>query len=212
MWGDYEVHMPRRTQLLLVLTSHSRYCHQQMAVAMFVVLFSVGTAWAQGRIYSWTDKNGVVHFSDSVTSPQDFGKAKTLAPTPSRQGQKTKSEEIPLVTFNDRPSQKFVRAQLEGSRGTRDVLMLVDTGAQVSLVDQQTAQELDLERLEEATLRGVNGVTQSWIGRLPTLRLGEEEIKDVHVLVGPQPGLVLLGMDVLDRLKLSVGPQSLHRR
>lgn len=214
MWWKYEVNMPRRMRLLLVLTSHSRHCPQQLAVVIFVVLFGVSAAWAQGKIYSWTDKNGVVHFSDSVTSPQDFSKAKTLATTPSRQGQRTKgsSEEIPLVTFNDRPSQKFVRAQLEGGRGTRDVLMLVDTGAQLSLVDQQMAQELELERLEEATLRGVNGVTQSWIGRLPTLRLGEEEIKDVRVLVGPQPGLVLLGMDVLDRLKLSVGPQSLHRR
>jgi|GEM_PF-2672889 len=212
MWREYEVNMPRRTRLFLVLTSRPRHCHKQTAMAIFVVLVSVGAGWAQGRIYSWTDKNGVVHFSDSVTSPQDFGKAKTLAPTPSRQDQKTKSEEIPLVTFNDHPSQKFVRAQLEGSRGTRDVLMLVDTGAQVSLVDQQTAQELELERLEEATLRGVNGVTQSWVGRLPTLRLGEEEVKDVRVLVGPQPGLVLLGMDILDRLNLSVGPQSLHRR
>ena len=189
------------------------YCWQHFAVAMALILLEWGAVQAQGRIYTWTDKNGVVHFSDSVTSPHDFGKAKTLAPT-SRSGQKTKggTDEIPLVTFNDRPAQKFVRAQLEGGRGMREVLMLVDTGAQLSLVDQQTAQELELERLEEATLRGVNGVTQSWIGRLPMLRLGDEEVKDVRVLVGPQPGLVLLGMDVLDRLKLSVGPQSLHRR
>jgi len=182
---------------------------------MTFILLSYGAVWAQSRIYTWTDKNGVVHFSDSVTSPQDFDKAKTVTVAPSRQaGQRGKgsNEEIPLLTFNDHPSQKFVRAQLEGDRGTRDVLMLVDTGAQISLVDQQTATDLELEHIEEATLRGVNGVTQSWIGRLPTLRLGEEEIRDVRVLVGPQPGLVLLGMDVLDRLKLSVGPQSLHRR
>lgn len=206
--------MPKRMRFLLASSAPSgRRCHG-LGLAIVLMLLIGEVAWAQGRIYTWTDKNGVVHFSDSVTSPQDFGKAKTLTTSPSRQGQKTKgsNDEIPLVTFNDRPSQKFVRAQLEGDRGTRDVLMLVDTGAQLSLVDQQTAQELELERVEEATLRGVNGVTQSWIGRLPTLRLGDEEIRDVRVLVGPQPGLVLLGMDVLDRLKLSVGPQSLHRR
>jgi hypothetical protein len=175
--------------------------------------FTASSVWAQGKIYTWTDKNGVMHFSDSISSPQDFGKAKTLATQSRPTMQKGKgSDEIPLVTFADRPSQKFVRAQLDGVRGTRDVLMLVDTGAQISLVDQETAKELELEHVEEATLRGVNGVTKSWIGRLPTLRLGEEEIRDLRVLVGPQPGLVLLGMDVLDRLKLSVGPQSLHRR
>jgi len=206
--------MPRRRRFLLVATDRTGFYCQQLAIAVIGVLLSVSVTWAQGKIYSWTDKNGVVHFSDSVTSPQDFSKSTTVAVSTRQAGKsgKSGSDEIPLVTFNDRPSQKFVRAQLTGDHGSRDVLMLVDTGAQLSLVDQQTAQELQLERIEEATLRGVTGVTQSWIGRLPTLRLGEEEVKDVRVLVGAQPGLVLLGMDVLDRLKLSVGPQSLHRR
>jgi len=206
--------MPGRRRFLLVVTDRTGYYCQQLAVTVIGVLLSVSVAWAQGKIYSWTDKNGVVHFSDSVTSPQDFSKATAVSVATRQMGKsgKSGSDEIPLVTFNDRPSQKFVRAQLAGDHGSRDVLMLVDTGAQLSLVDQQTAQELQLERVEEATLRGVNGVTQSWIGRLPTLRLGDEEVRDVRVLVGAQPGLVLLGMDVLDRLKLSVGPQSLHRR
>ncbi len=211
-WGHEET-MPGRMRPLLASTSRSG-CYWWKTIVVMVLLLNSGAAWAQGKIYTWTDKNGVVHFSDSVSSPQDFGRAKALA-TESRQTMpkgKGNTEEIPLVTFADRPSQKFVRAQLESGRGTRDVLMLVDTGAQISLVDQQTAKDLELEHVEEATLRGVNGVTQSWIGRLPSLRVGEEEIRDLRVLVGPQPGLVLLGMDVLDRLKLSVGPQSLHRR
>lgn len=206
--------MPGRRRFLLVATNRAGFYCQQLSAAVLGVLLSVSVTWAQGKIYSWTDKNGVVHFSDSVTSPQDFSKSTTLSVS-TRQGgksDKSGSDEIPLVTFSDRPSQKFVRAQLTGDQGSREVLMLVDTGAQLSLVDQQLAQELKLEHLEEATLRGVNGVTKSWIGRLPTLRLGDEEVKDVRVLVGSQPGLVLLGMDVIDRLKLSVGPQSLHRR
>jgi predicted aspartyl protease len=207
--------MPGRMRRLLALTFYSDcYWRKGMVVVLFLLLNTeVGRA-QQGKIYTWTDKNGVVHFSDSVSSPQDFSRAQALTPQsrPTMQKGKGGHEEIPLVTFADRPSQKFVRVQLEGERETRDVLMLVDTGAQISLVDQQTAKELELEHLEEATLRGVNGVTKSWIGRLPSLRVGEEEVRDLRVLVGPQPGLVLLGMDVLDRLKLSVGPQSLHRR
>ena len=206
--------MPGPMRFILASTLCSRYYWQKLAAAAVFVILNFGMVWAQGKIYTWTDKDGVVHFSDSVTSPQDFGKAKAVATQPRQAGQRGKgsNEEIPLLTFNDRPSQKFVRAQLEGGRETRDVLMLVDTGAQISLVDQQTAKDLELEHVEEATLRGVNGITQSWIGRLPSLRLGDEEVTDLQVLVGPQPGLVLLGMDVLDRLKLSVGPQSLHRR
>jgi hypothetical protein len=200
-------------RLILTLPSWSAFSWKPLVVIVMFTAFTASSVWAQGKIYTWTDKDGVTHFSDSISSPQDFGKAKTLS-TQSRPAMQkgSGSDEIPLVTFADRPSQKFVRAQLDGARATRDVLMLVDTGAQISLVDQETAKELELEHIEEATLRGVNGVTKSWIGRLPTLRLGEEEIRDLRVLVGPQPGLVLLGMDVLDRLNLSVGPQSLHRR
>ena len=211
----YEETMPGRIQFRAAAPSCSSVSWLKIIIVTALLVLNVGTGWTQqGKIYTWTDKNGVVHFSDSITSPQDFGKAKAVASQPRQPGQRSKGsgEEIPLVTFADRPSQKFVRAQLEGDRGSRDVLMLVDTGAQISLVDQQTARDLELEHVEEATLRGVNGVTKSWIGRLPSLRVGEEEIRDLRVLVGPQPGLVLLGMDVLDRLKLSVGPQSLHRR
>ncbi|MGE0824686.1 MAG: retroviral-like aspartic protease family protein [Candidatus Binatia bacterium] len=184
-----------------------------------LVLVGVATAFvlsteyaeAQSKIYMWTDKNGVVHFSDSVVSSKDFENAKTIAVNKAKK-ETAKESEIPLLTFDDRPAQKFVRAQLESDGAMRDVLMLVDTGAQISLVDQALAEELALEKVEEATLRGVNGITKSWIGRLPAFRLGDEEIRDLRVLVGPQPGLVLLGMDVLDHLNLSVGPKSLHRR
>jgi predicted aspartyl protease len=124
---------------------------------------------------------------------------------------KTGGDEIPLLLFDDRPSQKFVRAQLEGERGLREVLMLVDTGAQISLIDQQLAEELAVDHVQDAELQGVTGASQGWIGNLSSLRLGEEEIRDLPIMVGPRPGLVLLGMDVLERLKLSVGPRSLQR-
>lgn len=172
-----------------------------------------GELWAQTKIYTWTDKNGVVHFADSVISPQDFDKVKTITSSPRRplSTSKTGGDEIPLLLFDDRPSQKFVRAQLEGERGLREVLMLVDTGAQISLIDQELAAELDLEHVQDAELHGVTGASQGWIGNLSSLRLGGEEIRDLPIMVGPRPGLVLLGMDVLERLKLSVGPRSLQR-
>jgi len=182
-----------------------------IGISLFLASHQSGL-WAQTKIYTWTDKNGVVHFTDSVISPQDFDKVKTITssrrlPAKSKAG----GDEIPLLLFDDRPSQKFVRAQLEGGRGLREVLMLVDTGAQISLIDQDLAEELALDHLQDAELQGVTGASQGWIGNLSSLRLGEEEIRDLPIMVGPRPGLVLLGMDVLERLKLSVGPRSLQR-
>jgi hypothetical protein len=180
---------------------------------MTLLLLQGGTLLAQSRIYTWTDEYGVTHFSDSVVSPEVLDKAKTMAPSAkssSRVG-KNGEGEIPLMTFPDRPAQRFVRAELEGGRIAREVLMLVDTGAQISLIDEELANDLDLEHVQDAVLHGVTGATQGWIGRLSSLRLGTEEIRDLHIMVGPRPGLVLLGMDVLERLKLSVGPRSLQR-
>lgn len=178
---------------------------------MMLLLLQAGTLLAQSRIYTWTDEYGVTHFSDSVVSPEVLDKARTMTSSPRSASSSRKSEEIPLMIFPDRPAQRFVRAELEGGRTSRDVLMLVDTGAQISLIDEELANEIDLEHVQDAVLQGVTGATAGWIGRLSSLRLGTEELRDLHIMVGPRPGLILLGMDVLERLKLSVGPRSLQR-
>src|SRR5262249_25291862 len=120
-------------------------------------------------------------------------------------------DNMPGVILNNDPSQKFVRAELAGEQDSREVLMLVDTGAQITLIDQSLAEELALERLDNALLTGVTGSAVGWIGRLPVLRLGRAEVRDLSVMVGPMRGRLLLGMDVLERLELSVGPRSLQR-
>ena len=175
-------------------------------------LLQAGPLFAQSRIYTWTDEYGVTHFSDSVVSPAVMDKAKTLAPAAKSSARASRSgEDIPLLVFPNRPLQKFVQAEVEGDRISRQVLMLVDTGASISMIDESLAKELDIEHVEEVPISGVTGTSKLWIARVPSLRLGEDEIKDVHVAVGHQPGLILLGMDILERLKLSVGPRSLQR-
>ncbi|MSQ48243.1 MAG: DUF4124 domain-containing protein [Deltaproteobacteria bacterium] len=168
--------------------------------------------FAQSRIYTWTDEYGVTHFSDSVVSPEVMHKAQSMTPSAKSSAKSSKNEDIPLMIFPDRPAQRFVRAELEGGQAVRDVLMLVDTGAQISLVDESLAKQLDLEHVQDALLQGVTGTSPGWIGRLSVLRLGSEEIRNLHIMVGPRSGMFLLGMDVLERLKLSVGARSLQRQ
>jgi predicted aspartyl protease len=187
----------------------------QGVIGFLVFLFlSEGRLWAQTTIYTWTDERGVAHYSDSMVPAQHHESAEKVV-MPSRSASQTArsggSGNIPLVILNDDSSQKFVWTVLEGERTTREVLMLVDTGAQITLIDETLAQELDLEHVQDALLGGVTGTARGWIGRLPTLRLGGEAVTDLHVMVGPLPGRLLLGMDVLERLELSVSPRSLHR-
>src|SRR5262245_58639622 len=184
-------------------------------VGAFLILFLLGGAtWAQSTVCSWTDEKGVVHFSNSMVPTQHAEDAKTIE-VPSRPASQAPgtdaSDSIPLVILNDDSSQKFVRAELTGEQDSREVLMLVDTGAQITLIDQSLAEELALEHIDNAVLTGVTGSAVGWIGRLPLLRVGQAEVRDLDVMVGPMPGRLLLGMDVLERLNLSVGPRSLQR-
>jgi len=181
---------------------------------VLLLFLGAGATWAQGTIYSWTDAKGVVHFSNSMIPPQHAENATKLEPSsrpPAAASGTDTANSIPLVILNDDPSQKFVRAELAGERDSREVLMLVDTGAQITLIDQPLAEALALEHLNNALLTGVTGSTTGWIGRLSVLRLGQAEVRDLNVMVSPLQGHLLLGMDVLERLELSVGPRSLQR-
>jgi predicted aspartyl protease len=188
---------------------------RRFAVGLFLLLpFWGGQLWAQDTIYSWTDEKGVVHFSNSMAPPQHLKEAAVAAApsySPVREAEVREATDVPLVLLNNDPSQKFVRTILEGERRSREALMLVDTGAQITVIDEEMAQELDVEHVQDALLAGVTGVSKGWIGRLPTLRIGEDAVNDLHVMVGPMAGRLLLGMDVLEQLGLSVGLRNLHR-
>lgn len=189
--------------------------HVLLTLLLLLLLMSVmgsQPVTAQGTIYTWVDEKGVTHFSNSMAPPQhtqESSSAVTSHPS-ARTGGAYEVGAIPLVILHNDPSQKFVHAVLEGSHNARKALMLVDTGAQITVLDEETARELDIEHVQDALLAGVTGTSRGWIGLLPTLRVGEEEVNNLHVMVGPMAGRLLLGMDVLEHLGLSVGLRSLQ--
>lgn len=202
---------------IILSSSTGRRCARtpwRLAASVVLLLCCGERLQAQETIYSWTDEKGVVHFSNSMAPPQHVQEAATAmtSPRPPARGTDTRQgAHIPLVILNNDPSQKFVQAVLEGERTSREALMLVDTGAQITVIDEEMAQGLDIEHVQDALLAGVTGTSRGWIGRLPTLRIGEEEVSDLHVMIGPMAGRLLLGMDVLEQLGLSVGLRSLQR-
>lgn len=175
--------------------------------ALIVLLASA--AGAQSVIYSWQDENGVLHFSNSQVPPEHAAGArrKVFLEQPAPLSTRAHDSEVDLIQAQGR---RYVRAVLEGEAGSREVLMVVDTGAQISVIDQSLAEELDVSFERPAQLVGVTGAARGWIGRLRRLRIGDHELTQWPVMVGPMPGVALLGMDVLDRLQLSVGRDRLH--
>jgi len=185
------------------------------ACAFFAaVLLAAGPVQAQGHVYSWTDKDGTVHFSNTGPPPADAKNvSKRVMPRHERRDvpQREGNAEIPFVFMGGDRSRRFVRVVLEGSRKRKNVLMLVDTGAQMTLIDERLANELNVEHVEDVAIMGVTGTMPAWMGRLHSLELGDEELKSPLVMVGPRNGMLLLGMDVLGKLKLVVGQKALQK-
>lgn len=167
---------------------------------------------AQSSVYSWTDEKGTVHFSN--TGPPRDGadnvKKRFMRPHVARDSPPG-SREIPFVILGGDDTRRFVLVVLEGARTRKEVLMLVDTGAQLTLIDEELAGDLDVEHVQDARIVGVSGSAPAWVGRLRSLRVGEDEVRQPHVMVGPRTGMLLLGMDVLSALNLTIGPTALER-
>jgi len=172
--------------------------------------FATATAQAQA-VYSWKDQRGVVHFSNSGVPAEHKGKARVrvMHPHSPPTTRHSNSKEIPLLAMGGR---RFVHASFEGRYATRDVVMIVDTGAQITMIDEKLASDLALRVEQEAGIVGVTGAAKGWIGRVRRIRLGDHEVRNWPVMVGPQQGTLLLGMDVLDKLQLSIGRDRLESK
>jgi clan AA aspartic protease (TIGR02281 family) len=174
--------------------------HQLGRVAglMLLVLPALRVA-AQQDFYSWTDENGMVNFSNSA--PPDGVQAKTM-----HSG--SEFHPVPLEVEDNR---KLVRVELQGTQQTATVHMIVDTGAQKTMIDAAVARAIGVHWMRGELIGGVTGIGVGALVEVPRLRIGAAELRNVEAIVGPTAGLSLLGMDILGRLDLSVGQNTLFR-
>lgn len=182
-----------------------------MGVVIGLCFQAVSTrAVAQDQMFTWTDEHGLVHFSNSAPADGAHATTRTLATHPENADTAGGSafQPVPLEVSHD---QKIVRVHLEGSHKSLDVRMIVDTGAQRTLLAPELANELGVRLLRTEIMGGVTGVAVGKVVELETIRVGTEELRNLEVSVGKMPGLNLLGMDVLNRLELRVGRDTLDR-
>jgi predicted aspartyl protease len=156
------------------------------------------------------DDRGVIHFSDRGVP----GKYAALAEqrTVERGAPRAESAPAPAsIPLTVKNGKRYVDVVLEGPYRTIEMMMLVDTGAQMTMIDEEMADELDLEYVRDIEIIGVSGPASGWIGRLERLKLGDKDLPGLEIMVGPLPGLRLLGTDVLDELEVTIGPEALHK-
>ncbi|MCS6830294.1 MAG: retroviral-like aspartic protease family protein [Armatimonadota bacterium] len=120
------------------------------------------------------------------------------------------------VTLPIRFSQRemFVEVKLNG----HEYVMMVDTGAGITVIDQPVAEALRLPAGESMNVLGAGGQGAASITRLASLQLGSVKLRDLQVavtnlglirLIGGERFGGILGFNVLNRFRVTV---DYHRR
>jgi aspartyl protease family protein len=107
----------------------------------------------------------------------------------------------------------MVQATLRGEGGNEvPVTLMVDTGASLVVLPSSLAPTLlaDPAKLQTATVQTAKGRVEARVGKLPSMRIGDQEVAEVEVGFIEDPllgGHALLGMSVLGRFKITLDQQ-----
>ena len=95
---------------------------------------------AQQEVYPWTDEQGVVNFSNS--GPPAGAQAKAI-----HFGGEFRP--VPLEADSKIANRKLVRVELQGTQQNAEVRMIVDTGAQKTMIDAKLAKEIGVHWMRD---------------------------------------------------------------
>jgi clan AA aspartic protease (TIGR02281 family) len=168
-----------------------------------------------GEMYRWVDEQGRVHLTD--TPPNSKGALQEFKVyQPSVPGQATETSGPPIAgpgrvkMTPTKPGGTVVIDAMLNRRVT--VPMLLDTGADFTVLTQQVARDLrlsSLDHLPTQEFKTAGGSVRFPIATLQSLRVGAAEARDVEVAIdidGHMP-MGLLGMTFLRHFKVTVDHQ-----
>jgi clan AA aspartic protease (TIGR02281 family) len=184
------------------------------------VLLLLTLAPAYAEIYKWVDRDGRVHFSDTLAGiPPEYrdrieekvGLTSTLRSSPAPQ------RVLPeRLTIAPAPPSYAVPLRRDGNAilvealvgGTVRTRLLLDTGAEFTVLSTAAARRLALNLGSAAVipLRSASGIFFAPMLKVPSIAVGEAVAYDVEVIVhGATPGLDgLLGMSFLDNFLVTI--------
>jgi clan AA aspartic protease (TIGR02281 family) len=183
--------------------------------ALLIAYVSITSPAIPGEIYRWVDEQGRVHLTD--TPPNSKGTLQELKVyQPNAPGQTPAPSDPPVVA----PGQVKITPTKPGGTIVIDALlnrrltapMLLDTGADITVLTRQVARDLRLSALDHLPTREFKtpgGTVRFPIATLQSLRVGTAEARDIEVAIdiaGHMP-LGLLGMTFLRHFKVTVDHQ-----
>jgi clan AA aspartic protease (TIGR02281 family) len=183
--------------------------------ALLVGYVSITTPAIAGEMYRWVDEQGRVHLTDTL--PKSKGALQEFKvyqpserdPAPEPSGPPV-SEPGRVKMTPTKPGGTVVVDAVLNRRLT--VPMLLDTGADFTVLTKQVAADLrfsSLDHLPKLQFKTAGGVVRFPVATLQSLRVGTAEVNDINVAIdidGHMP-MGLLGMTFLRHFKVTVDHQ-----
>jgi clan AA aspartic protease (TIGR02281 family) len=191
-------------------------------VLLLQLLFFINTCGA--TIFSWTDKNGVTHFTDSAAKiPMDYRERKIEGlniieedlskESPNSYLKSSHSEaqsghlneyKVPLISTNN--GNFIVRAKL--NKGVKVKLML-DTGASLISISSEISKKLGIKKildLPRINFQTANGIVLSPLLVLDRVKIGDVEVDTVEASISQTMEGIdgLLGMSFLSNFRIEI--------
>ena len=183
--------------------------------ALLVAYVSITPPAISGEMYRWVDEQGRVHLTD--TPPKSKGtlqELKVYQPSVPRQAPEPDGPSVAapgrVKTTPTKPGGTVVIDVLLNRRLTAP--MLLDTGADFTVLTKQVARDLrlsSLDHLPTQEFKTAGGTVRLPIATLQSLRVGSAEARDVEVAIdvdGHMP-MGLLGMTFLRHFKVTIDHQ-----
>jgi clan AA aspartic protease (TIGR02281 family) len=183
--------------------------------ALLVGCTSTAPVESAGEMYRWVDEQGSIHLTDtppqSKSGRQELKVYKSTEASPQTEGSNAPAAEAGSAKLTPtKPGGVVVVDAVLNRRLT--VPLMLDTGADFTVLTKQAAQELRLralDRLPKMQFGTAGGVVNFPIATLQSLRVGSAEARDIAVAIDTDGHLPvgLLGMSFLRHFKMTIDHQ-----
>ena len=170
---------------------------------------------SSGKLYKWIDDDGKIHFTDEISNiPAEYldqveagSRQRTSGtpsqPTPAPSSESTPADERFISSLYAVGNRMFVDVVLNGRVKAK---LLVDTGAEVTMISSELAKRLSLNPNNTWFTRigGIGGSALAFLSKVRSIAVGDATVSDVDVFVYDTGMDGILGMTFLGEFEFNI--------
>jgi clan AA aspartic protease (TIGR02281 family) len=187
-------------------------------VILSILILIIFPFTGYGEMYKWVDEKGTLHFTDDLSNIPEKYRQGAETRNPTQDTSIPQFREIPKTSPSPKVSEPegiTVDLLQRGEVSTAEVILngrikqhfIVDTGASYTVINWETAKELDItidDKTPFIPIATASSVIFNPLVTLRSLRVGRAEVENVDVLIHDMPSdsKGLLGNSFLNKFKV----------